>query len=152
MGWENVQKRYFEGKVLCYLFVLFCLFLCLFFFFFKPCTGTGCFKKGTLHGFVSWEMPFAEGYVCPLGTGVNYTLCEFPDYCPEGSNMTLICPLGHKAVYHEGIRYSVHISCSVCPAGTFGNDTERALCLTCPPGYYCPEGKELSLSLKADNR
>lgn len=95
------------------------------------------------------------GYYCPAVTGVapicpagyfcegltlNPELCEKPYYCPEGSNMTFICPLGYQAMDHAGIRYDVTESCRICPAGTYGNYTDRSICESCPPGYYCPEG------------
>ena len=79
------------------------------------------------------------GYYCEAGV-VNGILCEKPYYCPEGSNMTFICPLGYQALDHAGIRYDVSLSCRVCPAGTYGNYTDRSICESCPAGYYCPEG------------
>ena len=92
--------------------------------------------------------PFAAGYVCPAGTGSVLTQCEYPEYCPEFSNMTLQCPLGYRAVNHSGIRWSIDISCNICPAGYYGNHTERAYCLICPAGYYCPEGNCINLYLE----
>lgn len=53
--------------------------------------------------------------------------------------MTLTCPLGYKADHPSGIRDSLDKSCSPCPAGYYGNDTDRADCYVCPAGYYCPE-------------
>ena len=85
---------------------------------------------------------FAAGYVCPAGTGSDLELCLYPDYCPLGSNMTLMCPLGYKAENHTGIRYLIDISCKICPAGYYGNHTERAYCEICPAGYYCPAGEK----------
>ena len=79
------------------------------------------------------------GFVCPGAT--EYPIeCNFPDYCPEGSNMTLQCDLGWQAQNHAGIRYDKDQSCRICPAGTYGNATDRSTCLSCPAGYYCPEG------------
>ena len=79
------------------------------------------------------------GYYCSGGT-YEPVECNFPDYCPEGSNMTLQCDLGYQALAHAGIRYDVDQSCRICPAGTYGNSTDRSECRLCPPGYYCPEG------------
>ena len=47
---------------------------------------------------------------------------------------------GYKADHPSGVRYSLAQSCSICPAGYYGNDTDRADCYICPAGYYCPEG------------
>lgn len=52
--------------------------------------------------------------------------------------MTLVCPLGSKASNHAGIRYDNTISCIFCPAGYYGNDTDRSTCKACPAGFYCP--------------
>ena len=79
------------------------------------------------------------GYYCPGATDLPIE-CNFPDYCPEGSNMTLQCDLGYQAQAHAGIRYDVTQSCRICPAGTYGNSTDRSECKSCPAGYYCPEG------------
>lgn len=79
------------------------------------------------------------GYYCPNATD-SPNLCVRPYYCPEGSNMTRRCSLGYKAKDHVGIRYDESISCSICPEGTYGNATDRSICLTCPKGYYCPAG------------
>ena len=81
--------------------------------------------------------------MCPAGTGSNYSLCYYPEYCPLGSNMTLMCGLGYKAVNHTGLRWDPSESCLICPAGFYGNHTEREYCEICPEGYYCPEGKRL---------
>ncbi|RUS80922.1 hypothetical protein EGW08_011303, partial [Elysia chlorotica] len=78
------------------------------------------------------------GYYCPNATDTPIP-CYYPYYCPEGSNMTLTCPLGYKADHPSGIRDTLAKSCSPCPAGYYGNDTDRADCYVCPAGYYCPE-------------
>ena len=51
------------------------------------------------------------------------------------------CPLGYKSVNHNELRDSVNVSCGICPAGTYGNHTERFDCATCLDGYYCPAGR-----------
>lgn len=79
------------------------------------------------------------GYYCPNATDTPIP-CYYPEYCPEGSNMTLKCPLGYRAIDHPGVRYDISISCEICPNGTYGNHTEREVCLICPAGYYCPAG------------
>ncbi|PIK33904.1 hypothetical protein BSL78_29274 [Apostichopus japonicus] len=79
------------------------------------------------------------GYYCPLGSS-SYTRCFYPKYCPEGSEVPSACPLGYKAVDHPDLRSTDLESCSICPAGTYGNHTERYTCSPCPEGYYCPEG------------
>nr|XP_006824589.1 PREDICTED: multiple epidermal growth factor-like domains protein 11-like [Saccoglossus kowalevskii] len=68
------------------------------------------------------------GYYCPLGSSF-YTRCFFPKYCPEGSEVPVECPLGYMAVNHANIRPDIDGSCQICPAGTYGNHTERWLLL-----------------------
>lgn len=80
------------------------------------------------------------GYYCPSGTGSSPDECPYPTYCETGSNRTYICPLGYMALPHAGLRTSKSRSCRICPAGQYGNDTDRFLCEICPAGYYCPEG------------
>ena len=110
------------------------------------------YKYYTLYSLLAihqrFMFPFTAGYVCPAGTGSVLTQCEYPEYCPEFSNMTLQCPLGYRAVNHSGIRWSIDISCNICPAGYYGNHTERAYCEICPAGYYCPEGNCINLYLE----
>lgn len=79
------------------------------------------------------------GYYCPNATGSAAYPCPWPYYCPEGSNMTLVCPLGYMARNVSGLRTMLNQSCSVCPAGTYGNHSQRAFCQICPAGFYCPE-------------
>lgn len=79
------------------------------------------------------------GYYC-TDMVVNPIECLKPFYCPEGSNMTLTCPLGYQAQDHQGIRYDVTESCRICPPGSYGNHSERATCESCPAGYFCPAG------------
>lgn len=69
--------------------------------------------------------------------------CFYPKYCPEGTEVPFACPLGYKAVNHNDLRSDYAGSCRICPAGTYGNHTERFYCADCPEGYYCPEGKEI---------
>ncbi|XP_071958404.1 uncharacterized protein [Antedon mediterranea] len=80
-----------------------------------------------------------EGYYCPLRSSAP-TICEYPEYCPEGSEVPLTCPLGYKAVDHAGKRYMDTVSCNICPAGFYGNHSERLTCDICPEGYFCPAG------------
>ena len=80
------------------------------------------------------------GYYCPNATGSNPYECPYPTYCETGSNRTYLCPLGYSAVPHAGLRTRLDISCQICPAGTYGNHSQRLWCEICPPGYYCPEG------------
>ncbi|XP_077985306.1 uncharacterized protein LOC144439946 [Glandiceps talaboti] len=79
------------------------------------------------------------GYYCPLGSS-SYTRCFYPKYCPVGSEVPIECPLGYMALHHQTLRVDVISSCDICPAGTYGNHTERYECALCPEGYYCPEG------------
>ncbi|XP_071497013.1 uncharacterized protein [Diadema antillarum] len=89
---------------------------------------------------VTGEPPICPGgYYCPIGS-FTPTRCFYPKYCPEGSEFPLACPLGYRAVNHNELRDSDSDSCFVCPAGTYGNHTERFYCADCPEGYYCPEG------------
>ena len=80
------------------------------------------------------------GYYCPNATGTSPYECPFPTYCETGSNRTYLCPLGYMAIPHSDLRTSLGQSCSMCPAGTYGNHTERLVCEICPEGYYCPNG------------
>ena len=86
------------------------------------------------------------GYFCPNATGSNPYLCLYPYYCPPGSNQTWMCPLGYQALPHSQLRDSLSDSCLICPAGTYGNHTNRTVCETCPAGYYCPEGTGMGTS------
>ncbi|XP_033646870.1 uncharacterized protein LOC117306372 isoform X1 [Asterias rubens] len=79
------------------------------------------------------------GNYCPLGSSA-YTQCFYPKYCPEGSEVPLECPLGSRAMNHAGLRVYSNESCNLCPAGTYGNHTERFECAQCIEGYYCPIG------------
>ncbi|KAH3741464.1 hypothetical protein DPMN_048189, partial [Dreissena polymorpha] len=79
------------------------------------------------------------GYYCPGGT-IEPILCEKPFYCPLNSSYPSVCDLGYQALDHAGLRYDSTLSCRICPAGTYGNYTDRSICEACPGGYYCPAG------------
>ena len=80
------------------------------------------------------------GYVCYNSTGLNYDRCLLPTYCPEGSNITYLCPLGYKVLNHGDFRTSMEDSCRICPVGTYSNDSTLTYCMPCPAGFYCPAG------------
>ena len=66
--------------------------------------------------------------------------CQYPNYCPPKSTQELKCKLGYQALNTSGKRDSHKEHCRVCRGGTYGNDPERLVCITCPAGFFCPEG------------
>lgn len=69
----------------------------------------------------------AAGYYCNVGSSVamptNPTyggLCPIAHYCPANSSQPI-----------------------PCPAGTFSNQTGQAVCLPCPPGFFCEAGSDM---------
>jgi hypothetical protein len=90
-------------------------------------------------------------YPCPLGYYGNQTALQTSDcdghclpgsYCPVGSILPQICPVGHYC--SDG---SVYRS---CPVGTYGSEKglTTPLCSgDCSPGYYCLEGSLHAKSL-----
>jgi hypothetical protein len=82
---------------------------------------------------------FTAGYFCPANSS-GITPCEYPYYCPEGSDRRLQCPLGYFSKRTAGNRTSLQDTCSICSAGYYGNHPMRLNCSECPAGYFCPEG------------
>ena len=82
--------------------------------------------------------------LCPKGQFGNTSLLASPscsgkclpgDYCPSGSILPTICPLGHYCP--DGI------SALLCPDGRYGSEEglkDRSCSGVCPAGYFCPEG------------
>jgi hypothetical protein len=81
---------------------------------------------------------------CPTGRYGNGTLLASPSctgkclagtYCPSGSVIPTICPVGHYCP--DGILPLK------CPDGRYGSSEglrDRACSGICPTGYYCPQG------------
>ena len=89
-----------------------------------------------------------EGSILPTGSGP----CPVGTYCPAGTASILDCPLGSFAAV-EG-----STECALCPSGHYCPTASKAElcpvttynpvegsnssvdCLTCDPGFQCPEG------------
>ncbi|CAK8677709.1 unnamed protein product [Clavelina lepadiformis] len=79
------------------------------------------------------------GYYCPRGSSLT-TLCDYPLYCPEGTESPLPCDVGYQPLNISGLRDVLTESCMICPVGSYRNSSTDDKCLSCPPGYFCPEG------------
>ncbi|CDW74382.1 cast multi-domain protein [Stylonychia lemnae] len=65
--------------------------------------------------------------------------CDPGHYCPDGSSSAkeVECP---KGTYRAINRGSEPKDCSICPSGSYCDDTAMFQPKTCPVGFYCPIG------------
>lgn len=106
----------------------------------------------------------AEPIKCPPGTYNALTkksllsqclTCSAGTYCPESGRSTdgLDCSAGYYCIAGSIQSKPASGKCStghkcpagsatetVCPAGTYQDQTEQASCITCPSGFFCPSG------------
>ncbi|XP_041030352.1 uncharacterized protein LOC121269651 isoform X1 [Carcharodon carcharias] len=97
------------------------------------------------------RLPCPAGYYCPEGSGAPVE-CPVGHYCPqdivvsrEGSRWVIgaikpvKCPLGYRE-YVGSNRSTFNSTCEPCPAGYYGNHTDRQVCLECQAGVVCLQG------------
>lgn len=105
-----------------------------------PCTqGFYCQQPGL----TTPTGPCAEGFYCPAGQNSSTPFaCEPGHYCREGSFNMTICPSG---TYQDE---SGQGSCKECVAGYYCNINDGPLTnytqYPCPGGYFCPNGTKWS--------
>ncbi|KAF0752111.1 hypothetical protein AaE_006158, partial [Aphanomyces astaci] len=86
--------------------------------------------------------PCMAGYTCTGGAPfqnpnnqVFGTVCPTGAYCPQGSAIPILCPLG---TYRPNILGQTLADCSLCPGGTYCNGTGLiAQSGLCAPSYFC---------------
>jgi len=83
--------------------------------------------------------PCPSGFYCPDGTA-SPIHCKIGYYCPANSSAPTPCPYGYQALNFTRHREELHKSCVICPAGTYGNDTDHLHCRPCAAGYVCKRG------------
>jgi len=84
----------------------------------------------------------SRGYYCPQGESTQQPyLCTVGHYCPEHSFAPTLCPSGF---YQDE---QAQWDCKLCPESYFCDNSNGVVVvndtITCPAGYYCPEGKDV---------
>lgn len=77
-----------------------------------------------------------EGYYCPPASPFPFE-CYNGTYCPRGTEIAHICPLGWASRNDTVVRSTLQNSCFPCPPGHYGNDESRRYCGVCHAGYVC---------------
>ncbi|XP_051895680.1 uncharacterized protein LOC127583597 [Pristis pectinata] len=96
------------------------------------------------------QLPCPAGYYCPEGSQAPVE-CPVGHYCSQGivshegstwvigAMKPVKCPLGHRE-YDGSSRKTFNSTCEPCPAGYYGNHSDRQICLECQAGVVCLQG------------
>ncbi|OEH77176.1 cast multi-domain related protein [Cyclospora cayetanensis] len=79
------------------------------------------------------------GAVCAIGSGAPQS-CPLGSYCPLDKSVPIPCPAGYMGSVDRSDTSSLDTGCTICPRGTYSDETGMSECLPCPPGYVCLEG------------
>ena len=95
-------------------------------------------------GLTEVSAPCEPGFYCPGGQASSYEYnCTLGTYCPEGTAVPIMCETG---TFQDLVGQSQCRNCTgryYCDPYEFAvgsNDTGIIVPLSCPQGYYCPEG------------
>lgn len=95
-------------------------------------------------GLTEVSAPCEPGFYCPGGQASSYEYnCTLGAYCPEGMAQPIMCERGtfqDQTGQSECTNCTGRFYCDPFEFAVGSNDTGIIIPLSCPQGYYCPEG------------